>query len=86
MPAREVQVLPGLTAFPSTQSAKTEPEETKPAVTSLRGWAHVVGKQSPSLTKTPQQGIQEPGVAAPDPQRPPTGTGPPVTAGPEQPS
>lgn len=44
MPAREVQVLPGLTAFPSTQSAKTEPEETKPAVTSLRGWAHVGGE------------------------------------------
>lgn len=42
-----------------------------------------VGKQSPSLTKTPQQGIQEPGVG---PQRPTPGTGPPVTAGPEQPS
>lgn len=36
MPAKEVQVLPGLTAFPSTKSAKTEPEETKSAVSSLR--------------------------------------------------
>lgn len=44
MPAREVQVPPGLMAFPSTESAKTEPEETKPAVTSLRVWAHVGGE------------------------------------------